>query len=155
MLYQKNQLVKLKKSMNNPQLFGEACSLIGSIPHTTISYIWKAISYVFSNYWYIVVPILIIWIIIEIITRNTHGYNSGNGFTPTFNSFIGGGIYYISNALISLILNFLFGPITSCTTLWIGSFYIIPFITTALFLHWIGFWPYMRNPFTKEKIKLF
>ena len=141
--------------MDITQSLGRACSIISDIPRTFVSGVWTAISYVFSTYWYLVIPVLIIWVAIEIVTRNNHGYNSENGFTPAFNSFVGGGVFYVSQALIYLILKFFFGEGIYCASLWVSSFHLIPFVSTGLFLHGIGFWPYLKIPFTNVKIRLF
>ena len=141
--------------MDITQPLEKACSIVNDIPHTFVSGVWTGISYTFSNYWYLVIPGLIGWIVIEIVKRNNHNYNSENGFTPVFNSFIGGGVFYIFQALIYFILKIFFGEGIYCTSLWISSFHLIPFISTGLFLHWIGFWPYLKIPIVNVKIRLF
>lgn len=141
--------------MSVTQPLGDVCSLINSLPGTFISSVWFWISFAFSNYWYVIIPVIVIWIAIEIVTRNTHSFNSDNGFTPIFNSFVGGGIFFAFESLIYLILNFFFTSIVNCGFLWLNSFYLIPFIATGLFLHGIGFWPYIKLPILNIKINLF
>lgn len=122
------------------------CSLVNSIPGTFISSVWFGIAYGFKHYWYFIIPVTICWLFYEKLTRNNHSYNSANGFTPTLNRFVGGGVFYIFNALLNSLLSFLIGNEVDCSLMWINSFYIIPFVFTGLFLHKIGFWPQMRLP---------
>lgn len=137
------------------QSVASACSLINDIPGTLISGVWFWISWGFSNYWYYIVPAIVLWVVVEIFTRNTHSFNSDNGFTPVFNSFIGGGVFYAFSALIHLVLGFFAGNGVECGLIWINSFYLIPFISTGLLLHGIGFWPYMMIPILNIKVNLF
>lgn len=137
------------------QALAPLCSAINAIPGTSISAIWFWILYGFSHYWYIITPVIVIWVVFEIFTRNLHSYNSDNGFTPLFNSFVGGGVFYILSALIHFILSIFIGKGVECSLLWINSFYLIPFIATGLFLNAIGFWHYMKIPILNIKINLF
>ena len=141
--------------MSPVQPLGAVCSLINDIPGTFISSVWFWISYGFSNYWYVIIPALVLWVIFEIVTRNTHSFNSDNGFTPTFNSFVGGGVFLGFESLIHFVLNLLVGNSAECGLIWINSFYLIPFVSTSLFLNAIGFWSYMRIPIINVKIDLF
>lgn len=131
------------------------CSLINDLPGTFISGVWFGISYGFSHYWYLIIPVIFLWIMFEIFSRNSHSFNSDNGFTPIFNSFVGGGVFYIFSALIHFIMSFFIGEGVDCGLIWMNSFYLIPFISTGLFLHGIGFWPYMMLPIINVKIDLF
>ena len=134
---------------------GGVCSIIGSIPSTSISWVWFWISSLFLSYWYYIVPATILWVAYQIITRGSHHYNSDNGSTPLFNSFVGGGVFFIFEYIINWILVFFFGPIVNCSLLIVDLFYLVPFIATGLFLHGIGFWPYMMLPIINVKIDLF
>ena len=136
------------------QPFGDLCSSINAVPGTIISGIWFFISLYFSKYWYWIIATLTILVLYEVGTRNTHKYNSDNGFTPGFNSFVGSGIFFGFEMLINLILNAIFGNATECILLWTKSFYLIPFITTGIFLNLIGFWKYIRIPILNIKIDL-
>ncbi len=129
--------------------------MLGEIPHTVVSGILLIIRYGASHYWYIVFPVIICWILVEVITRNNHDYNSDNGFTSAFNSFIGGAVFYLSEEAIQFIFKLILGDTASCITLFTSSFYLLPFITTGLFLHLVRFWPYWRLPFTRKKIRLY
>lgn len=141
--------------MNVAQSLGDVCSLITSLPGTFISGVWFLVSSFFSNYWYIIIPVIVVWVVAEIITRNTHRFNSDNGFTPFFNSFVGGGVFFAFEFLIHFVLNSFFTSIVNCGSLLLNSFYLIPFIATGLFLHGIGFWPYIKLPILNIKISLF
>jgi len=137
------------------QALAQLCSAVSDIPGTAISAVWLWISYSFLHYWYIIIPAIVIWVVIEIFTRNTHSYNSDNGFTPTFNRFVGGGVFYIFSAMFHFILSLFIGKGIECGLIWINSFYLIPYISAGFFLHGIGFWPYMMLPIINVKIDLF
>ena len=140
--------------MDVTQPLGSVCSLINDIPGTFISGVWFWISYVFLNYWYVIIPVLVIWIVFEVLTRNTHSFNSDNGFTPIFNSFVGGGVFLGFESLIHLVLNLFLGNAAECGLIWLNSFYLIPFVATGLFLNAIGFWHYMKIPIRKAMISI-
>ncbi len=134
------------------QALAPFCSLISDIPGTFISGVWFWISFGFSHYWYVIIPAIIIWVVVEVFTIGTHSFNSDNGFTPLFNSFVGGGVFYVLSALIHFILSFFMGKGVECGLLWINSFYLIPFVATSLLLNAIGFWKYWRIPILNIKI---
>ena len=140
--------------MNVAQSLGDVCSFITSIPGTIISGVWFLVSSFFLNYWYIIIPVIVVWVVAEIITRNKHSFNSDNGFTPVFNSFVGGGVFFAFEFLIHFILNSFFTSVVNCGFLLLNSFYLVPFIATGLFLHVIGFWPYIKLPIVNIKINL-
>lgn len=148
----KNIWMIIIQRMTPDQILGPICSAIGDIPHTFISSIWFWVDFLFTRYWYIIVPVIVIWVIIEIISKGGHSFNSDNGFTPTFNSFVGGGVFILTEKLIHFILEFFSGPTVHCGTLFMSSFYLLPFLTTGLFLNMIGFWVYWKIPFIKLKI---
>ncbi len=141
--------------MDAVQSLGSVCSFIKDIPGTLISGVWFWISFAFLNYWYVIIPALIIWVAIEIVTRNTHSFNSDNGFTPIFNSFVGGGVFLGFESFIHFFLNLFLSKAVECSLLWINSFYLIPFIATGFFLNAVGFWHYMKIPILNTKIVLF
>lgn len=128
------------------------CSAISDIPGTAISAVWFWIAYGFSHHWYFIIPAIVIWVVVEFLTMNTHSFNSDNGFTPMFNSFVGGGVFYILSALIHFILGLFAGEGVECGLLWINSFYLIPFVATSLLLNAVGFWKYWRVPILNIKI---
>lgn len=86
---------------------------------------------------------------------NNHDFNSANGLSPTFNSFVGGGVFLLTETLFHWILGWLAGHDVSCDLLWIRTFYLLPFFTTGLLLHAVGFWPYWKIPILRIKIDLF
>ncbi len=134
------------------QLIEPFCALVNNIPGTFISGVWFWITYSFTHYWHLIIPVTICWFLYEILTRNTHSYNSANGFTSTLNSFVGGGVFYIFNALINFVLSSIIGNGVDCGLIWINSFYLIPFVFTGIFLHGIGFWPHMKLPTLKTRM---
>jgi hypothetical protein len=141
--------------MNPIEPLGQVCSLINEIPHTFVSAVWTFVALGFSSYWFVIIPILVLWVVFEIFTRGGHSYNSDNGFTPIFNSFVGGLVFYVTMALIDLVFEFFLGKSVNCSLLWIRSFYLVPFVSTGLLLHGIGFWPYLKIPILNIKIDLF
>jgi len=141
--------------MSGSVILNPICSALGDIPHTFISSVWVFIRYGFSHYWYFIIPAIILWVIFEFVAKGNHNFNSDNGFTPLFNSFVGGGVFCLSVAIIQFLIGLVIGKIAPCATLFISSFYLLPFLTTGLFLHAIGFWPYWKLPFIRGKVSLF
>ncbi len=99
-----------------PLLLSSVCqqSVIPSV-ESTAAWIWFAIKSLWPWYWLLIVVLLIAWIIFEIATR--HGgahYNSQNGFSPLFNSFVGSGTYALLQYLTYLALKKPFGPGVYC-----------------------------------------
>ena len=91
------------------------------------------------------------WIIIEVVTK--HGgarYKSENGFSPLFNSFVGGGFYALLQYVTHLILNKFFGPAIYCQP-WAYLIHTIIFITTGYLLWKMGFWVYWRLPGSRRR----
>ncbi len=131
------------------------CSVISDIPGTLISGVWFWIAYGFSYYWYFIIPAIVIWVAVEIFTRHSRSFNSDNGFTPMFNSFVGGGVFCILSAFLHFILDLFAGKGIECVLLLINSLYLIPFIATGILLNAIGFWHYWRVPILNIKIDLF
>jgi hypothetical protein len=138
--------------MNIAQPLGTACSILSNIPTTELSLVWAII--VSVGWW--IIPIIIIWTIIEFATwHGSFHFNSENGFSPVFNSFVGAGFFYGFQTLYNFILEFIMGKTAYCATFTVPLFFLIPFISAGLFLHWLGFWPYLRIPRTRFKIKIF
>lgn len=131
------------------------CSFVNDLPRTLISSVWFWISFVFVNYWFLIIPVLTVWIVFEVLTRNCHLYNSDNGFTPAFNSFVGGGVFLGFESLIRLTLDLLLGNSAECSLIWVNGFYLLPFIATGLFLNLIGFWHYIKIPILNVKVNIF
>src|ERR1019366_8502848 len=83
---------------------GTLCSLGQSIFGSTYSILCTIITYL--GFWkcLLIIVAIILWITWEFYTMNTHPYNSENGFTPTFNSFIGASTYFWLQTLVYFIL---------------------------------------------------
>lgn len=128
--------------MNLNNLLVEICLKSGDIPGTFLSAIWFYVKLSFSNYWYITIPVLTIWILWELIQRNNHSYNSRNGFTPFFNSFIGAGLFCLFQYLTYSIISLFWGKEILCTFQILSVLYLIPFILTKIFLISVRFWKY-------------
>jgi hypothetical protein len=122
---------------------------------TANAFLWKIIVFLWPWYWFVIVVILIVWVIWEIQTRNgTAHYNSRNGFSPTFNRFVGSGSYFGIQALLYLLFNKLFGEMVYCY-IWPFPVHAVVFISTGLMLHISGFWPYLKEPGSRRWYKKF
>jgi len=132
---------------------GDLCSLGKSIFGSTFSLLWTIITFV--GFWYSVLLLLVIaiWVIFEVLNRNTHSYNSENGFTPLFNSFVGATVYFGLQALIYIILQKLLTEAVYCLK-WPYALHFITFTLTGLILCWIGFWRYWRPLGVGYKIRI-
>jgi hypothetical protein len=85
---------------------------------------------------------LVLWVIFEIFTRDGRWhYNSKNGFSPSFNRFIGSGAYLLFQAGTIYLLVTFFGSGIYCTPL-PYIIHLIIFGLTKLFLLAIKFWVY-------------
>ena len=126
-------------------LTGDICQVLAiPIASSISSSIWQVILYLWPWKWIWVVLILGGLVVREIITRNgTSHYNSKNGFSPGFNSFVGSGLYWGIQAILLLLFEKILGESVYCTALpYIVHVSIL--ILVYLFLHWIGFWPEFR-----------
>jgi hypothetical protein len=123
------------------------CSAI-SIPlsSSASSFIWGVIHFLWSWYGIWIFVILSVWTIVELFTRNGQfHYNSENGFSPTFNIFVGSGLYWGIQSLLLILLEKLFGESVYCL-IWPYPVHIVIFLLTGLILHVTGFWPYLKEP---------
>ena len=131
---------------------GTLCSLGKSIFGSTYSFLWSIGT--FLGFWKcaFIILLLILWIIWEIFNRNTHSYNSENGFTPEFNVFIGVSTYFWFQTAIYFILDKIFTEVVYCfkTPYFI---HIGVFLFTGFFLHMTGVWPYWKIFGKKVRIK--
>jgi len=121
------------------------CSAIGSqIPKSVSGLAWEIITRLWPWYWLGIILLLGAWIFFEIKTRygNAH-YNSKNGFSPPFNSFVGSGTYLGLQALVYLLFTLIFGDAAYCIP-WSYAMHLIVFASTGHILHEIGFWPELR-----------
>ena len=126
-------------------LTGEICQALAIPTASSISsFVWQVIFYLWPWKWIWAVLILGIWVIREIITRNgTSHYNSKNGFSPAFNSFVGSGTFLGFQTILLLGFEKIFGESVYCMT-WPYIIHFVVFASTGLFLYAIGFWPELR-----------
>lgn len=75
--------------------------------------------------------------------QGTHSYNSENGFTPTFNSFIGASTYFWLQTIIYFLLKTFFSEAVYCMK-WPYGLHIAVFLSTGFILHVTGVWPYWK-----------
>ena len=126
-------------------LIGDMCQVLAiPVASSLSSCIWQAILFLWPWNWLLIVLALFVCVIWEIATRNgTEHYNSKNGFSPGFNSFVGSGLYWGIQAILLLLFEKILGESVYCTALpYIVHVSIL--ILVYLFLHWIGFWPEFR-----------
>jgi len=113
---------------------------------STASMFWSIVTSLWSNYWQIILPIIGLWIVYEVITRNgSIHYNSKNGFSPTLNRVIGSGTYLLLQTIFYLILHFVFGD-NIYTYSWTYILHVIIFVLTGFLLNLSGFWVYWKTP---------
>lgn len=108
--------------------------------------IWFIIQFLWPWYWFLIILLITIWTIFEIITRhgNAH-FNSDNGFSPLFNSFVGSGTYILLQYLTYLVLESVSGPGVYCRP-WSYIIHFVVFLLTGGLLFILGFWVYWRLP---------
>jgi hypothetical protein len=116
------------------------CSLSNSLNSTINSFAWEIISQLSSHYLVIGV-ILVTWVLFELLTRNGKiHYNSANGFSPLFNSFVGSGLYFFYYSFVLILPEYLLGEIVHCVT-W-PLIHVFVFWAVRKTLISIGFWKY-------------
>lgn len=130
---------------------GMLCSIGKSIFGSTYSFLWSAITYLGFFKCFLIIIVIILWIIWEIGTRYKHSYNSENGFTPIFNSFVGASIYFWSQEFIYISLEKFFTEAVYCFK-WPYILHVSIFIFTGLLLNITGFWRYWK--FFGHKIRI-
>ena len=128
------------------------CSLVSaSIPHTMAGILWKIVTTLWPWYWLLIGVSLVVWIAFEITTRyGTAHYNSENGFSPTFNRFVGSGTYLGLQTGAYFLLKLIFGDGIYCLS-WPYALHLVVFASTGLLLNLIGFWPYLIEPGGRSK----
>lgn len=133
---------------------GDTCSIIFiPLASSASSFVWQIISALWPYNWIWITLLLIGWIIWELSTRNgTAHYNSQNGFSPSFNRFVGSGSYLGIQSLLILSFSKFFGDVAYCF-IWPYSVHVLIFALTGLTLHLSGFWPYLMEPGTKKSSK--
>jgi hypothetical protein len=113
--------------------------------------IWKIIVYLWPWKWLAIVVLVSVWVFIEIKTRfGSFHYNSENGFSPSFNRFVGSGSYLGLQTLLFVILKSIFGSIVYCFS-WSYALHTVIFISTGILLNISGFWPYLKEPGSRRK----
>jgi Fe2+ transport system protein B len=126
-------------------LTGEMCQALAIPTASSISsFVWQVIFYLWPWKWLLILLALVVWLIYELATKNgTAHYNSVNGFSPGFNSFVGSGMYWGIQAVILLSFERILGESVYCTPLpYVVHVSIL--VLVYLFLHKIGFWPEFR-----------
>ena len=120
--------------------------LLIDTPMTLAGQFWWLVTTVWSAYWPYILVFIIGWTIWELITRNGgFHYNSENGFSPTYNRFVGSGVLLLFQMSIYAILTKLFGH-EAYLQVWSYSVHIVAFLSTGLFLNLVGFWKYWKLP---------
>lgn len=138
--------------MNSTFSIGNICSVISdSMVSSFSSMIWKIIVYLWPWKWLAIVVLVSVWVFIEIKTRfGSFHYNSENGFSPSFNRFVGSGSYLGLQTLLFVILKSIFGSIVYCFS-WSYALHTVIFISTGILLNISGFWPYLKEPGSRRK----
>ncbi len=120
--------------------------LLAEITKSVAGFAWTAIATLWSTYWAYILPAFTIWVIYEVLTRfGSAHYNSDNGFSPSFNRFVGSGTYLAFQGLVCAILQCIFGD-SAYLHAWPYAIHVIVFASTGLFLNAVGFWVYLRSP---------
>jgi hypothetical protein len=116
------------------------------LAQTTAHMFWTIVSTLWVAYWLYIVVGMTLWLIVELITRNggLH-YNSQNGFSPTFNRFVGSGVLILFQVGIYAIIRWVFGD-DSYLQVWPYPVHIAGFFLTGLFLNLTGFWVSWKLP---------
>lgn len=127
------------------------CSLGQSFFGSGYSLLWSAILWL--GFWkgLLIIIGIVIWIIYEIGSNGIHKYNSENGFTPIFNSFIGASGYFWFQTIIYFGLKLVFTEAVYCFK-WPYFLHSIVFLSNGFILHMVGIWPYWKV--FGEKIRL-
>ena len=128
-------------------LFSNICqqSVIPTVQSAS-GWIWFVIKSLWPWYWFLISILLVAWVIYEIITRHGRShYNSENGFSPSFNSFVGSGMYAVLQYFTHLVLDKFYGPVIYCKP-WSYVIHIVIFLLTGGLLILSGFWVYWKLP---------
>lgn len=140
--------------MNTTFSIGNICSALSDSAVSSFSaMIWKIIVYLWPWKWLAIVVLISVWILFEIKTRfGTFHYNSENGFSPSFNRFVGSGSYLGLQTLLFVVLKLIFGNIVYCFS-WSYALHVLVFVSTGILLNVSGFWPYLKEPGHRRKRK--
>jgi hypothetical protein len=122
------------------------CQIVQPTAASLEAQLWKGITFLWPWYWVLILLVLGMWIAFEIVNRfGTAHYNSENGFSPTFNRFVGSGSYLFVHAVLLLCLSKLFGSGVYCGPT-PYALHVFAFGVVGLTLHLSGFWPYLLEP---------
>jgi len=132
--------------------FSAICSAASDVFVSSLSdALWTGIRYLWPWYGFLIVLILGSWVVWEIRTRfTTVSFRSQNGFTPSFNQFVGSGTYLGLQTITFLILSTTFGNLVYCLK-WPLGLHVAIFFISGLLLNYIGFWVYLKEPGKKRK----
>ena len=120
--------------------------LIVGVPATLASGFWLIVTTIWNTYWPFILIGLTVWTLWELVTRNGgFHYNSENGFSPTYNRFVGSGMYLLFQTGTYALLTKLFGSEIYAHA-WPYGVHIAAFISVGLFLNLVGFWKYWKLP---------
>lgn len=136
--------------MQTATIAGQICEAVSSIPHSVASailfYIQKVWPVLWPTYFLVMVACLSSWIYIEIKYRyGDWHYPTKNGFSPTFNSFLGVVVFSFFEGLMYGLFNLITWATAYCIP-WLNGLYFIPFILTGVFLVKVGIWKELRLP---------
>jgi hypothetical protein len=126
------------------QALGQICSIVSDFSVNTLpSIFWTVIKYTIAHYWYVIIPVLLLFVIWELGTRGQSGfgYKSANGFSPLFNILVGSLVYALNYELLSLVFSLFVGDYAACIVL-MGGLHPIVFTATWIELIITGFWVY-------------
>lgn len=131
---------------------GNLCSVGSSLFGSTFSLLWSIITFI--GFWKssLVLLLVIIWIVWELNTIGTHRYNSENGLTRVFNSFIGASAYFWLQSFIYFFLEILFSEGIYCFK-WPYVLHALVFLLTGLLLNILGVWKYWKLFGEKVRIR--
>jgi hypothetical protein len=129
-----------------PSTIGLFCQIMAPSVKSIAGTFWDFVVALWPWGWILIVPSFAIWIAFEIATRNGNWhYNSKNGFSPTFNIFVGSGTNLLIQSLTHGFLSGIFGDLAYCNP-WASVLHIFIFIATGVLLNVTGFWVYLKLP---------
>jgi hypothetical protein len=120
-------------------------AISASVVSSASAFVWNVITLLWPWYWLWISILLVAWVAWEIATRHgTSHYNSENGFSPTFNRFVGSGTYLGLQGLLFFFFKVFLGEIVYCM-IWPYAVHLIVFLSTGRLLHLSGFWPRLEQ----------
>lgn len=120
------------------------CSIAQSTAGSLSSRLWTIITTLWPWHWLWITGAIVIWVIFEILTRNGSAhYNSDNGFSPLFNSFVGSGTYLGLESAALLLIEKAYGQKVYCMV-WPYEIHFLIFASAGLLLYFTGFWTYLE-----------